>query len=430
MNLRIIAIIVMTLFVSVAFMPANASDFTLEIFGNANRDGTIDDLDIEYVKEIISGTSKETEFADANQDGKIDTNDISQIEMIMRGEQDVLNILDGNGKLLAVKTPVNRVIVEYRDSAELMEILDAEDKIIGVTSYISQWNSIEFPKLSKLPTVGKFSSLDYEAVLSLNPDLLLTFGAKTDEKSNNLPGVTVLFLGLYIPNLSDPSNSSYTNGVMKLGYILNKRNKAEEFIKWRLDWINMIKSRTENIADEDMPRIFNYVNPYEPKIYSTYSSGYKASQMSEIAGGKNIADDLPGFISSSAVTIELSPEWVIEQNPDIIVAQIVLEKVAHGYAVDNSSEMAALKENIMNRPELANINAIKTGKVFIMGDSFRNDATGYFIGAAYMGKWFYPDLFQDIDPQAIHQEYLTRFLGWDYDLDEHGVFVYPPLMES
>ena len=34
---------------------------------------------------------------------------------------------------------------------------------------------------------------------------------------------------------------------------------------------------------------------------------------------------------------------------------------------------------------------------------------------------------EDIDPQAIHHEYLTRFQGLDYDLGEQGVFVYPPL---
>jgi hypothetical protein len=34
---------------------------------------------------------------------------------------------------------------------------------------------------------------------------------------------------------------------------------------------------------------------------------------------------------------------------------------------------------------------------------------------------------EDLDPQAIHQEYLTRFQGLDYDLGEQGVFVYPPL---
>jgi iron complex transport system substrate-binding protein len=42
-----------------------------------------------------------------------------------------------------------------------------------------------------------------------------------------------------------------------------------------------------------------------------------------------------------------------------------------------------------------------------------------------MAKWFHPELFSDLDPKAIHQEYLARFLRLDYDLDEQGVFVYP-----
>ena len=30
-----------------------------------------------------------------------------------------------------------------------------------------------------------------------------------------------------------------------------------------------------------------------------------------------------------------------------------------------------------------------------------------------------------MDPQFIHQEYLTEFHGLKYNLSEHGVFVYP-----
>jgi iron complex transport system substrate-binding protein len=35
-----------------------------------------------------------------------------------------------------------------------------------------------------------------------------------------------------------------------------------------------------------------------------------------------------------------------------------------------------------------------------------------------------------MDPEDLHQEYLQRFLGLDYDLDEHGVFIYPPLING
>ncbi len=52
------------------------------------------------------------------------------------------------------------------------------------------------------------------------------------------------------------------------------------------------------------------------------------------------------------------------------------------------------------------------------------------ITIAYMAKWFYPDLFDDLDPQALHQEYIDDFCGINYDVAEHGVFIYPPLEES
>jgi iron complex transport system substrate-binding protein len=39
-------------------------------------------------------------------------------------------------------------------------------------------------------------------------------------------------------------------------------------------------------------------------------------------------------------------------------------------------------------------------------------------------------MFKDLDPKAVHQEYLTRFQRLDYDLDDRGVFIYPPSEEK
>jgi iron complex transport system substrate-binding protein len=45
-----------------AFTPANAAEFTLEIFGNANMDDAIDEYDVEYVQGIIDPTSRMSPF--------------------------------------------------------------------------------------------------------------------------------------------------------------------------------------------------------------------------------------------------------------------------------------------------------------------------------------------------------------------------------
>ena len=84
----------------------------------------------------------------------------------------------------------------------------------------------------------------------------------------------------------------------------------------------------------------------------------------------------------------------------------------------------------MNRPELAEVDAIKNGNVYYVDNYLVGGGGNSVIGAAYMGKLFHPDLFEDVDPQAIHQEYVDRFCHIDFDVSEHGVFVYPLPEES
>ena len=83
MKFESLGIAIMAVCMSLAFMPAGASDFTLEIYGNANLDDIIDEQDIKYVFGIIDGTNEPTLLADANQDSKIDEADIDGIREII-----------------------------------------------------------------------------------------------------------------------------------------------------------------------------------------------------------------------------------------------------------------------------------------------------------------------------------------------------------
>jgi iron complex transport system substrate-binding protein len=407
---------------------ASEDDYVLGIYGNANEDDTIDMRDLTYVKLIFFGKKPETELADAKYDGKINPLDFIQIKLIIVGNEKELTIVDANGDMETIHKPVKCIVVEYMDAPELIRILNAEDKIVGVSSYIKQWNTALFPELRKLPGVGFPWRLDYEAVLNLHPDVLLAFmGRLTDEKKEKLPGVAVIFLGMYWPDLLNPEKSKPTDGIRKLGYILDKEEDAAEFANWRIGEINKIKSRIEGLSEDEKPRVF-FSSPFGvwgTKQYETFTQMDTGTQMCTLAGGKSIAEELPEFVQTG-VTIKVDTEWVIDQNPDFIFALVLLEHVAHGYGVDEPLEMAAAREDLLKRPELANVNAVKTGNVYIMAGNFRNDASCGVTGAAYMAKVFHPDLFEDLDPESIHQEYL-EFQHFDYDLDEHGVFVYPPI---
>ncbi len=114
----------------------------------------------------------------------------------------------------------------------------------------------------------------------------------------------------------------------------------------------------------------------------------------------------------------------MEQNPDIIFRK------AHsgfGFDVDDPSKAIEEREQIMNRPELAHVTAVSEGRVYLMYSSWVDIPPRHMVGIAYMAKLFHPELFEDLDPEAIQQEYVTGFQHLDYDLDEHGIFVYPPI---
>jgi iron complex transport system substrate-binding protein len=97
---------------------------------------------------------------------------------------------------------------------------------------------------------------------------------------------------------------------------------------------------------------------------------------------------------------------------------------ALGYEVDDDSVAEAARKEIMAMDVFAGGKAVEDGKVYLYEDNLMNTPR-FVVGVAYWAKWFHPELFSDLDPQAIHQEYLTDFMRIDYDLSEHGVFVYP-----
>ena len=209
--------------------------------------------------------------------------------------------------------------------------------------------------------------------------------------------------------------------IRMLGFIFNKRERAEEFIQWREEFMNLIRERVEKISEEDKPKVY-----FETQWSAYYTGGEYITNI-EFCGGKTI---FPEVTESTQV----DPEAVVERNPDVII------KVAAPYATgpgvtgydlnaDDITKIKEVRDEIMNRPELKNVNAVKNGRVYVISSYIvgYGPASGgrAFLQKVYMAKWLHSNLFEDLDPKTIHQEYLTRFQGLDIDLDEKGVFVYP-----
>jgi len=410
---KMTCVLMMTLFMLLTIVPALASDCTLEIFGNANMDDTIDEVDIEYVEGIIKEMNEATELADANYDGEITEDDITQIELIIGGEEKELTIVDRHGDAVTINKPVTSVIPDHITSLEAIRVLGAGDLIIATQALTDCVGPTFLHGLGELPTVGGYKLPDYEAILSLDPDIYFVYSGSQENKQTvikNLPGVAVICA----PYSEPYDTNDITMDIRQLGYILDRRDQAEEYIDWHNGYLDMIKERVAELSEDEKPRV--YVT-----CFSLYNCRAVFPPI-EIAGGINIGADLgAGYCTS------VDPEWVLVENPDIIIDPVV--GWDYGYDVYDPSALIAMREDILNQPELANVTAVEDERVYIPDIYSIGLFPNNIISITYYAKWLHPDLFEDLDPQKIHQEYLDRFTPIEFDVNEHGVFVYPPLEE-
>ena len=417
MKIRTLAGITIIMLILCSTLPAAASDYTLEIFGNANEDKTINIQDVSYTEQIILKYQNQTELADAKYDKQVNVLDLTQIELIMLGKENELTLVDAAERIITVKKPMEGNIVPFGTyTPEILRILGEEDKIVAVNKYVKS-NEVYFPELSKLPSIGSSYSPDLEVVASLNPELVLAWTTKPERIDKLVEVVpddcSVVSLMFYKPE-------NMVKEIEKLAYILGKRDEAKSYVDdFHNEYIDLIKAQTEDLPNEERPGIF--IESSKDEKYQTWVAGSAANGFIEIAGGRNIFADTPGDSS-----VDVDPEEVVEKNPDIIIKYIDSEDA--GYELDDPSKMEVLRESVMNRPELANVKAVKNGAVYVM-DKDPIYGPDYPVTIAYWAKWSHPDLFEDLDPQAIHQKYID-IQGLDYDLNEHGVFVYPPMGES
>ena len=388
---------------------ASEDDFTLGIYGNANEDDTIDMRDVTYTKLIIFGKKDETELADAYYDDEVDVLDVVQIKLIILGRESELTIIDDfpEPKSVTLPKPVNRIVVLSTYSAEAMRSLKAIDKVVGVSSTIISTCYVFLPELTELPDVGSSFHPDIEKVIELEPEIVLAYDKYPNpgEFDDKLPeNIKVVHLGF-------TRVERMIEDFIKLGYIIDKRDEAEEITDFYEEFNNEITERVEGLSEDEKPKVYFESMFYSDDKYKGIGKGEGIDDACTMAGGINIAD-FDGYKDVEA-------EWVIRENPGFIIAQIST-RLGSGYEHDDPSEIITLQEGIMNRPELTSVTAVEEEKVYCISSQITYKPR-YFVGVAYMAKWFHPELFEDLDPEALNEEYLERFQGVPY----RGVYAYP-----
>lgn len=321
----------------------------------------------------------------------------------LAGEGQTIAITDEDGRNVTVPLDPQSIVCLSPGAAEVIYALEESDRIIAVTSDCNMP-----PALLEKEQIGKSGrDADLERIIELNPDLVI---AKTgalfpeeDEKKLVDYGIPViryrlLHIDALIPMIRD------------VGKILGTEQEASEMAGQISGYYSAILDRTKDIADDERPSVYFMSMGHFDWTGNKDSTGHLRI---DEAGGRNIASDLQTKVP------HVDMEWVIEQNPEIIVYSMSSEQ----YTGDSPTieEMASKRDEIMALPGFDRIDSVKAGRVYITDISMASGLSELAL-MLYYAKWFHPDLFEDIDPRVVHEQILGEYFRMDAD----GIYqVYP-----
>ncbi|MDY6910801.1 MAG: ABC transporter substrate-binding protein [Chloroflexota bacterium] len=299
-------------------------------------------------------------------------------------EREFVTVIDKTGRYVEVPCPVKRIVSLNSGMAALVCAFGEADRLVGRDVFCS------FPSYMKdVRAVGKSSQPNLELIAEQNPDVLVADPMLYDA---NRAKIEAAGIPVYVDSTSDPERLLPL--ISNFGLMLGKKDKADEIADYIGGYIDLVNGRMIKLELEDGSK---------PKVFFEFRSAYKSASAESTfhkpiaaAGGVNIAAGQP------VSTPRLSPEWILEQNPEIIVRRL------SGDA--DLEEMKAFRDEIISRPGLKGTDAVKEDRVYIIkADIFLT--VRYPVGLLYYAKWFHPDLFADIDPAVVHQEIVEKFFG-------------------
>jgi iron complex transport system substrate-binding protein len=208
-------------------------------------------------------------------------------------------VIDGTGATVRLDRPARRIITLAPHLAETLFAAGAGDRLVGTVDYS------DYPEaVKKLPRVGGYSRLDLEAVLALEPDLIVAW--HTGNASANIDRLRDFGFPIY---LSQPDRLEDVAGeIERLGRLAGTSEVADEATR-RLN--ARLSALREQYSGRPIVRTFYQI---WKQPLSTVGGRQIISSVIRLCGGENI------FGGLEAVAPIIGVEAVLAADPEAIVA--------------------------------------------------------------------------------------------------------------
>ncbi|MCC6014515.1 MAG: ABC transporter substrate-binding protein [Desulfurococcaceae archaeon] len=307
-----------------------------------------------------------------------------------------ITIVDSAGRAVTIEKEPQRVVVIASTQAMVLSALGVGGKVVGAPDTATN-NPVLMSILQKqgareVINIGSFSSPSLEAILSANPDLVIFYASfyrnVYDSIASRLPpNVKVVYFDLYILR-------TMFDEIYKLGLIFNRVDRALELISKWTSRLTYITSKAMEIRPSDKAKTF--FETYTDLATAGPGSGWYL--VPAIAGGINVFGDV------TQPYPKVSPEAVIERNPDVII-KVVSSTRYDPCRMNSTKPLEETYNTIVSRPGWSTISAVRNNKVYVYTTAYL-DGPGYVIQVALVAKLLYPDVFKDVDVQRWIYEWL------------------------
>jgi iron complex transport system substrate-binding protein len=276
-----------------------------------------------------------------------------------------IRLTDSLGTAIELSKPATRIISLAPSNTELLFAVGAGSQIVGRDDLSN------FPvDANRIPNIGStFQAINTEAVVALQPDLVLAAETTTPEQIHALTR-----LGLTVYRLKNPKDfEGLFANIATVGELTGHQKTAATLAESLRTRMATVDKKVSGASAR--PKVFYEIDATDPTKPWTAGPGSFVDMLVVRAGGLNIGHTL------AQEWAQISAEELILQNPDVIL----LGSAAYGTTV----------ESVPQRAGWAAIAAVQRNAVFPVDDIIVTRPGPRLVDALEMlANILHPELFQ------------------------------------
>jgi iron complex transport system substrate-binding protein len=292
-----------------------------------------------------------------------DTADTAE-EPVVEDVPEPITLVDGYGREVTLEQPAQQIVSLAPSITEILFAIGAGDQVIGRDDFSN------YPEAAvSLPSIGgNFGELNTEAIVALQPDLVLAAELTTQEQVQDLQD-----LGLTVFLLANPVKMEGMYDMLGIAAQLTGRETETEALVASLQ--ERVAAVEETISSaETTPVIFYELDSTDPSAPWTAGPGTFIDTLITMAGGENLGASFEG------AWVQVSSEELLSKNPEIIV----LGDAVWGVTV----------ESVEARAGWEGIAAVQNGQIFPFNDDLASRPGPRLVdGLEELAKLIHPELF-------------------------------------